>query len=213
MNAMNAMNKKILLPIGCCLAIFAGLALGLYTDRTQRSTKLEISGFAFPEPEPLADVELIGQNNETITVEDFRDNWTFVYVGYTYCPDACPISLSTMNQTQALIDESDGQTPQMMLVSVDPERDTPERLAEYVAYFNPDFKGATGTPENLQNFADQTRAIYSLPDDRSSGEYLVDHSSSIVLINPDAAVHAIFTPPQSAEKLAEDFTAIVAAYR
>jgi len=207
------MNTKILLPIGCCLAIFAGLALGLYTDRTQRTTKLEISGFAFPEPEPLEEIELIGQNNEMVTVDNFKNNWTFVYVGYTYCPDACPISLTTMNQTHALIGESTDSAPQMMLVSVDPERDTPERLAEYVSYFNPDFKGVTGTAENLQNFADQTRAIYSLPDDRSSGEYLVDHSSSIVLINPEAAVHAIFTPPQSAEKLAEDFTAIVAAYR
>ena len=207
------MNKKILLPAICCLTVVAGFGLGLYTNQSQQPAKLEISGFAFPEPEPLENIELVGQNSEAITTDDFKNQWTFVYVGYTFCPDACPLTLSTMNQTHALLTESEEQSPQMMLVSVDPERDTPERLAEYVAYFNPEFKGATGSPENLQNFANQTRAIYSLPDDRSSGEYLVDHSSSIVLINPDAAVHAIFTPPQTAEKLAKDFAEIITAYR
>lgn len=208
------MNKKILLPVACCVAIVAGLALGLYTNRLQQPSSLDIAGFVFPEPEPLRDIELISQTNDSISEADFKNQWTFVYVGYTFCPDACPLTLSTMNQTHnALMESETKQLPQMLLVSVDPERDTPERLAEYVTYFNPEFKGATGSPENLQHFAQQTRSVYSLPDDRSSDDYLVDHSSSIVLINPDAAVHAIFTPPQSADQLVHDFNAIVAAYR
>lgn len=207
------MNKKILLPVACCVAIVAGLALGLYTNRMQQATKLEITGFVFPEPEPLKGIELISQTNTALTEDDFRDHWTFVYVGYTFCPDACPLTLATMNQTHAQLESENAQLPQMLLVSVDPDRDTPERLAEYVSYFNEDFKGATGSPEKLQHFAKQTRSVYSLPDNRSSGEYLVDHSSSIVLINPDAAVHAIFTPPQTADQLVKDFNTIVAAYR
>ena len=93
----------------------------------------------------------------------------------------------------------------MMLVSVDPERDTPERLKSYVGHFNDGFVGATGTADNLRTFATQVSAVYSIPEDRSDPNYLVDHSSTIILIDPNAAVHAIFTPPQAAEKLAEDF--------
>ena len=92
-----------------------------------------------------------------------------------------------------------------MLVSVDPERDDPERLKEYVKYFNKDFLGATGTTSNLASFAKQVSAVYSLPADRSSKDYLVDHSSSIILINPNAEVHAVFTPPQQADLLAADY--------
>jgi len=92
-----------------------------------------------------------------------------------------------------------------LLVSVDPERDTPQRLKEYVNYFNESFIGATGAAENLTSFAKQVSAVYSLPKDRSSKDYLVDHSSSIILINPNAEVHAIFTPPQKADLLAADY--------
>lgn len=197
----------------CVAAIAAGLALGLYTAKQQQSGQQQISGFVFPKPEPLSDIKLIGQDKLDLTTDSFKGHWTFVYVGYTFCPDACPITLTTMNQTYELLgDTVDSAPARMMLVSVDPQRDTPERLEEYVKYFNPSFIGATGTDDNLRHFANQTRSLYSLPEDRSDGEYLVDHSSSIILINPDAAVHAIFTPPQAADAMAADFDAILQAY-
>jgi len=192
----------------------AALAAGLYFGTQQRGGPdlTELTGFSFPEPKKLSDVSLTDHNNNPFTEENFSDKWTFIYVGYTFCPDACPMSLSTLNQMDTLLNQQDGPQANTLLVSVDPERDTPEHMKGYVKYFNSGFSAATGTPEAIKQFADQVSAIYSVPEDRSDPNYLVDHSSSIILINPDAAVQAIFTPPQSADALAKDFKLLVAHY-
>ena len=149
---------------------------------------------------------MIDENNEALTEKYFNGSWTFIYVGYTFCPDACPLSLQTLSRMYAgLTEQNAADNVRTLLVSVDPERDTPERLKEYVKYFDESFVGATGTNQNLAAFAKQISAVYSVPEDRSKKDYLVDHSSSIVLINPNAEVHAIFTPPQIADQLAADY--------
>jgi len=189
---------------------FSAMGAGIFFGTQQRSPDLStLSGFSYPVPEKLQSVDLIDQNNGPLTEEHFKNRWTFIYVGYTFCPDACPLSLNVLNQTAQLLDKEELPTAHTLFVSVDPERDTPERLKDYTEYFNNNFRGATGTPEKIKQFADQVSALYSVPDDRSDPNYLVDHSSSIILINPNASVQAIFTPPQSAESLAKDFALLV----
>ncbi len=199
------MTIKKFVPV--TLALIA-IAAGVFFARQQPDNhQAELSGFAFPSPKALTDIALIDQNNATITAESFKEKWTFIYVGYTFCPDACPMTLTIMDQLYSTLADNNELTEDvaMMLVSVDPERDTTERLKSYVAHFNETFTGATGTPDNLSSFANQVSAVYSVPEDRSDANYLVDHSSTIILIDPNAAVHAIFTPPQAAEKLSDDF--------
>ncbi len=189
------------------------LATGIFFGTKKRTPDLsELAGFSFPEPEKLTDVALIDHNNEPLTAASFKDQWTFIYVGYTFCPDYCPATLSTLNRMDSLIKAENGAEASTLLVSVDPERDTPQHLKEYVKFFNADFTAATGTPEEIRKFADQVSAVYALPDDRTDPNYLVDHSSSVILINPDAAVQAIFTPPQEAGTMAKDFNLLVAHY-
>ena len=202
--------NKISIAFVAVAALAAGLFFGI--QQKDRPDLTELTGFSFPEPEKLRDVSLIDHNSDPFTEENFLDTWTFIYVGYTFCPDACPMSLTTLNQMDALLTQQDGPGANTLLVSVDPERDTPEHMKGYVKYFNKGFSAATGTPDAIKQFADQVSAIYSVPEDRSDPDYLVDHSSSIILINPDAAVQAIFTPPQSAELLAKDFSLLVAHY-
>lgn len=192
------------------IALVAGVFFGLRQNAPDLS---ELTGFSFPEPALLRDVKLIDHNNEPLTESHFQDKWTFIYVGYTFCPDYCPMTLTTLNQTHALLTEDNDTPPATLLVSVDPERDTPEHLKEYVKFFNDDFTGATGSPDEIRKFADQVSAVYALPDDRSDPNYLVDHSSTVILINPDAAVQAVFTPPQTADTLAKDFRLLVAHYQ
>ena len=196
--------KKIIPSIFAILAIAVGVLLARHHNSTNQ---VELSGFAFPSPKKLADVSLVDHDNSTITADSFEGKWTFMYVGYTFCPDACPMTLTIMDQLHTTLAESNDLSNDiaMMLVSIDPDRDTPDRLKSYVSHFNDSFTGATGTAENLKTFAGQVSAVYSVPEDRSDPNYLVDHSSTIILIDPNAAVHAIFTPPQVAEKLAEDF--------
>ena len=202
--------NKLSIAFVAIAALAAGLFFGMHKGGEPDLS--ELTGFSFPEPEKLSDVSLIDHNSDPFTEANFADKWTFIYVGYTFCPDACPMSLNTLNQMDGLLKQQDGPDADTLLVSVDPERDTPEHMKDYVKYFNSGFSAATGTPEAIKQFADQVSAIYSVPEDRSDPNYLVDHSSSIILINPDAAVQAIFTPPQSAEALAKDFRLLVAHY-
>jgi len=201
--------KTSLLPRIATIAVcLAAVTIGflLNTNKQSDVPQPEISGFAFPEPTALADVELIDENEETLTEDYFKGNWTFIYVGYTFCPDACPMSLNILSKMYSDLDANKAtDNVNALLVSVDPERDNPERLKEYVKYFDENFTGATGTEKNLASFAKQVSAVYSLPKDRSTKDYLVDHSSSIILINPNAQVHAIFTPPQKPDLLAADY--------
>jgi len=200
----NTLIPKLLTVVVCIAAVAIGFLFS--TNRTSETERPEISGFAFPEPIALSDVDLIDENEDALTEDFFTGGWTFIYVGYTFCPDACPISLNILSQMYEDLGQQDASdNVKALLVSVDPERDTPERLKEYVKYFNESFVGATGTANNLASFAKQVSAVYSLPKDRSKKDYLVDHSSSIILINPDAEVHAIFTPPQKADLLAADY--------
>lgn len=198
--------KKIILATLCIAAVGIGVWL---SNAQKKNEKLELSGFAFPEPKALTDIKLISNKNVAVTENSFKGHWTFVYVGYTFCPDACPMAMTTLNQLHGALQKAKVTDPvNMMLVSVDPERDTIEKLNSYVTHFNPSFSAATGTPEDIYNFARQVSSIYVIPDDRSDPNYIVDHSSSVILIDPEAAVHAIFTPPQMTASLADDFIKI-----
>jgi protein SCO1/2 len=96
-------------------------------------------------------------------------------------------------------------------VSVDPKRDTPERLREYVAYFDADFRGLTGSKDALSVLAQATETLFEIPD-AEDDHYLVSHSSNVVLLDPEGRVHAVFTPPQDPRALAADFTSLVARH-
>jgi len=203
------LNKIAVLSV----AIVA-LGAGIFLGTKQRGSDLsDLSGFSFPAPEKLQQIELIDHDRQALTEASFKDLWTFVYVGYTFCPDACPMAMTTLNQLSTLLDKEDNNAVNMLLVSVDPERDTPEHMKDFVKFFNRDFIAATGTDEAIRHFADQVSAVYSLPEDRSDPNYLVDHSSSVILINPDAAVQAVFTHPQKASEIAKDFELLVAHYQ
>ena len=203
------MNKSLIIIVA-----IAALAIGVFLGARQSGPDLsELSGFSFPEPKVLRDVDLLDHNNEAFTESNFKDKWTFIYVGFSFCPDVCPMTLTTLNQMYSQLSEADlSNDVSTLLVSVDPERDTTERLKDYVKYFNESFTGVTGTPEELRKFAEQVSVVYSIPKDRSDANYLVDHSSTVILINPDGAVQAIFSPPQTADALAKDFRLLVAHY-
>ncbi len=186
------------------------VAVGFWWGLPSQVPPLEIAGIYFQEPKPLQPVTLIQANQQSFTEKDFKGQWTFLYFGYTYCPDICPITLSLLKSFEAqLAKQGLNDKTLYRLISVDPERDTPERLAEYTAFFGPKFSGLTGTPEQLTKIAQQFGVIYIIhehaPGDKN---YLVDHSSTIVLINPQGQLAAVFTPPHNVEKLVADFAAI-----
>jgi protein SCO1/2 len=196
--------------LGLAALALTGLALGLAAS--QRSRLLpppEIGGYVLDDPRELPPFELVDGEGLPFRSTDFEGHWSFVYFGYTYCPDVCPLAMVELASLKALLEaRADAPSAEYYLVSVDPARDTPERIGEYVRYFDPGFHGLTGPLAEIDKFARAAAVVYVIPDAAEGESYLVGHSSSMTLIDPAGRIHAIFTPPQKAAELATDFVRI-----
>lgn len=189
-------------------AVAVAAACGIVAAILTRSDEPSIAGFVYPEPRPVSPFKLAAQDGKPFDLESLKGKWTFVYFGYTYCPDVCPTTLAELARAKKLLDQA-GLSAQYVFVSVDPQRDTPKRLAQYVAFFDPGFVGASGSDEALSALTRQIGIVYSFPEGTKGATYAVDHSSIVALFDPDARLHAVFTPPQEAEGIADGFRKIL----
>lgn len=173
----------------------------------------ELGATRFPVAREIAPFALIDHNNAVFDNSSLRQRWSFLFFGYTHCPDVCPTTLSVLNSVANRLQDLDADI-RMVFVSLDPERDTPELLAQYVRYFNGDFIGVTGSPEALEQLT-KPLGIFSARVDAEDGSenYLVDHTSSVLLFDPDGRFHAVFSTPLSAEKISADFRKMLKAYQ
>jgi len=197
-------------------AAVAALALGLGTWLVLdafKSPPLEIGGYVLATPRDLPAVELVDERGEAFRPHDFVGHWSFLYFGYTYCPDVCPLTLVELTKVKLELAASGFAEPSAYyFVSVDPGRDTPARLREYVAYFDQELRGLTGSAAALAALARATDTVFDVPDDSVGDNYLVSHSSNVVLLDPNGRVHAVFAAPHDPARLAGDFTKIVERY-
>ena len=168
------------------------------------------SATLLPQPKPLAPFSLTDQDGRQLSLDDLRGRWTFVSFGYTSCPDICPTTMATFDALDREINPEGGQPEaRFLLVSVDPERDTPERLAQYVRWFNPGFLGATGDHEQLRALSKQLGVMYARAEQQDTAMgYLVDHSGAILLLDPEGRLAAIFSAPHQVPAMAADFETI-----
>ena len=202
-------------------AAVAALALGLGTWLVLdafKSPPLEIGGYVLATPRDLPAVELVDERGEAFLPHDFVGHWSFLYFGYTYCPDVCPLTLVELTKVKhELAADGFAEPSAYYFVSVDPRRDTPARLREYVAYFDQELRGLTGSAAALAALARATDTVFDASDDSrgedSAGDnYLVSHSSNVVLLDPNGRVHAVFAAPHDPSRMAGDFTKVVARY-
>ena len=145
---------------------------------------------------------LVDDNGKTVTDEDFRGKWLLVYFGYTYCPDVCPTALARNGEAVDLVGDK-GREVVPMLITVDPERDTPEKLKDYVHAFHLRMVGLTGTPDQIAKVAKEYRVFYMKVEQTEAGAYLVDHSSLTYLIGPDGRFVQFFGHQASPQELAD----------
>jgi protein SCO1/2 len=145
---------------------------------------------------------LVDHTGKAVTEADFAGRFLLVYFGFTYCPDVCPTELGIV---AAALDamESQGERVTPVFVSIDPERDTPEAMADYVSRFHPRMVGLTGTPEQVAATARAYRVFYAKVSRPEMSEYLMDHSSFIYLVGPDGRVRALFRSNTAPEAIAE----------
>lgn len=206
------MNKSSQVIAGAAVAIVAAVA-GMLLSRSLVQPAAQAPALAvgtWLEPgRPLPEFTLVDQAAKPFSKEQLQGQWNVLFFGFTSCPDICPTTLTTLGSFEkSLQDLATSDRPQVVFVSVDPQRDTPDRVDAYVKFFSPTIRGVTGTPDAIASFADALHVPYAispLPD----GSYTVDHSSALFLIGPDGALRAVFSAPHDATKLAADFRQIV----
>lgn len=203
------MNKSTI-AIVATLALVVGFALSWYAHNN-RPIELESGLWFGDQARALPEFELIDHNRQKLTSEQFQGKWNLLFFGYTHCPDICPVTLQTLADMVAAIDDTDvSGALQVYFISVDPQRDQPELLADYVGYFNPDFAGASGAQEQLTPLTRSLGIAHGISNsNEGDASYDVDHSAAIVLINPQARYAGLFGAPQDAQAMARDMTTII----
>ena len=178
-------------------------------DEFPSATVLEV-------PVPLPAFSLTDHNGKEFTPSNLSRKWTFMFFGYTHCPDVCPTALVDLNavynnlvEKGDLIERKYKVNTQVVFITVDPQRDTVEQLNEYIPFFNRDFIGITGDPEVIASLGRSLGVSYRrMPGSDSEDGYLVDHSASFLLIDPLSRMRAIFLPPHDPGRIAKDFRRI-----
>jgi protein SCO1/2 len=145
---------------------------------------------------------LVDHNGRAVTQDSFKGKPTLIYFGFTYCPDVCPTSLLLMETALQQLGPDGSQKANGLLITIDPERDTPKLLKEYVTNFGPTFLGLTGTPEQVAAAAKAFRVYYQKVPSKSGGPYLMDHSSIIYLLDRNGRFVTHFTHEAKAEAIA-----------
>jgi protein SCO1 len=191
--------RNTLLVIGAAIAVILGLFVFHLTTPKQLTADqyLALGYYGFPKPRRIKPFSLLDETGSAVDTSDLTGQWSLLYFGFTYCPDICPTTLGVLNravkQTQI--------PPQVVLVSVDPERDTPAVLGQYLASFNPSFKGYTGTFDDVVGLATNVNIAFGKIPGAEPGTYTVDHSSSIVVVDPFGRYAGFIKQPHQAEKI------------
>jgi protein SCO1/2 len=189
-------------------AALIALALGAFTaSRLSRPEPL-VSGTRLAEPRALAPFTLADQDGRAYTQAGLQGHWTLLFAGFTHCPDVCPTTLALMAQLRKRLNVGPERLD-LVFLSVDPERDTPARLKAYTAHFGAGLRGVTAPTAQLDALCANLGLAYIKVPGARAGDYTVDHSAALVLLDPQGRVAAYFQPPHRLDTLAADLAGIV----
>ncbi|QZI70651.1 SCO family protein [Pseudomonas protegens] len=154
-----------------------------------------------PQSRTLPAVKMLDQDGQPVVIDELKGKWSLLFFGYTFCPDICPTTLAQLRQIKSELPKEAVDKLQVILVSVDPNRDTPQQLKQYLGYFDKDFKGLTAASvEDLQKLANAV-SIPFIPADTSKPNYTVDHSGNLAVIGPDGHQRGFIRAPLNNQKL------------
>jgi len=227
------MNKNIKLTLILCL-LFVALVFALTYFRITRNNAVTLSpevlretgALVYEEPVTLQAFSLMDHRGQAFTQEDLKGHWSLIFFGFTSCPDICPLTLTELSQFYSqLEEETPGDKPNVIMVSVDPGRDSTEKLAQYITSFHEDFIGLNGQYEDIAGVARQLFVAHEPPPaqvaaaDPHAGhampvseDYLIDHSGNILIINPEGLYHGFFDAAIQDRELTLAYQSIRADY-
>jgi len=207
---MNMRHIIIILFVAACTALGAGA--GLYTSgyfTGGQTTKPEIRGLLWPNPRTLGDFRLTDHRGKPFTRDNLLGKWSLLFFGFTHCPDVCPTTLAKMDRIYTSLKQGNpGRDLQVLFVSVDPERDTPDALSQYVKYFNREFIGLGNYDKQAGSLGKQMGIVSVRTEGSSPENYLIDHTASVFIIDPQARWVGILSAPHEVADMTKRYLAI-----
>ena len=201
--------KTLLVGVALLITLAAGVLTFLLVE--QRDTqRLPQTAMVFADKVTLPDFDLLDHDGNTVGRDVFKEHWNLVFFGFTHCPDICPMTLSVLADAKRQMAERGLPLPRIVLVSVDPERDTPDVLGQYIRYFGEDNLGLTGDLGEIRKLTTALGIFFSKTSIEGD-DYTVDHSAVVALIGPDGRQHGIFSSPHVAGNFVNDLPIIMAS--
>jgi protein SCO1/2 len=207
-----ALKFSIMMTAVALAAMLAGVWLAdIYREHGSRAVLLPNQVITlFPDPKPLTAFALTDHKNRVFDLASLKGKWSFLFFGFTHCPDICPTTLAVLARARDNIAKNTvgAEDIQFVFISVDPNRDTASKLGQYVNYFDTSFLGVTGNDAQIGNLAGQLGAAYQVAIKPGMENYPVYHSTAVFLLDPRARYHAVFTPPHDAEAISRRFKVV-----
>jgi protein SCO1/2 len=161
-----------------------------------------------PTSRSVPDLKMTDQDGKTVSIDELKGKWTMLFFGYTFCPDICPTTLAQLRQIKSELPKEVLGKLQIVLVSVDPNRDTPQQLKQYLGYFDPSFMGLTAPVDVIAKLANAV-SIPFIPADTSKPNYTVDHSGNLALLGPDGTQRGFIRSPLNDKKMVEQLPGLL----
>lgn len=189
-------------------ALLIGRALDSSPPASEQAALREAGIVLLPKSRALPALTLTGTDGQPVALDRLRGQWTLMFFGYTFCPDICPTTLAELSQLRRLLPEALQGRYQVLMVSVDPHRDTPEQLGRYLGFYKAGYRGLTGELADIQTLA-QAVSIPFVPGDTRRERYTVDHSGNLALIGPDGRQRGFLRAPLNVPALAAQLPALL----
>ncbi|KJK06853.1 MULTISPECIES: SCO family protein [Pseudomonas] len=196
-------TQKTVFILVALVAVILGLTVNKVLNGRSEGNPTELIDagiILLPQSRTVPSIEMTDEKGQTVTMDELKGKWSLLFFGYTFCPDICPTTLAQLRQVKSELPKEAVDRLQVILVSVDPNRDTPAQLQQYLGYFDKDFRGLTGSLDNLQKLANAV-SIPFIPADTSKPNYTVDHSGNLALLGPDGKQRGFIRAPFNNQKL------------
>jgi len=197
------------------LVAVVALVLGLTVNRVlsgkgqgDQTALIDAGVILLPQSRNVPDLTFTDQDGQPVALDSLKDKWTLLFFGYTFCPDICPTTLAQLRQIKSELPKEAVDKLRVVLVSVDPNRDTPQQLKTYLGYFDKQFQGLTAPVDTIQKLANAV-SIPFIPADTSKPNYTVDHSGNLALLGPDGTQRGFIRAPLNNQKLVAQLPGLV----
>ena len=196
-------TQKTVFVVVAVLAVVIGVAIGREWSAQghgDQAAMVDAGIILLPQSRKVPELGFVDQDGQPVSLASLKDKWTLVFFGYTFCPDICPTTLAQLRQIKSQLPASTVGKLRVVLVSIDPNRDTPAQLKTYLGYFDKDFTGLTAPVDTLQKLANAL-SIPFIPADTRKPNYTVDHSGNLALLGPDGTQRGFIRGPMNSQKM------------